>query len=183
MDWELKKTAAFRQLSKSVFKESSKFSFPSGKGTDFRVSRYWIFFGFRQDNEGFRDRQHFFFKVLDSISGLIFRKLSVLRSGFQRISSFGFSSDVVGFQRTNSFGSSSDLLGFQLWALSFQPWAFLVFLRTLMVFFGSDHSRASTIQRCEEDYPSHKLFDRTGESFDFRGKTDDNWKFGLNFRL
>jgi hypothetical protein len=63
-------------------------------------------------------------------------------------------------------------LGFKLSALGF-----LVFLRTLMVFFGSDHSRASTIQRCEGFQASHKLFDRAGKSFDFRGKNDDKWIF------
>jgi hypothetical protein len=67
-----KKTAAFRQLSKSVFKESSKFSFPSRKGTDFKRFSELDFRFFPQDNEGFRDRQHFFFKVLDSVLGLIF---------------------------------------------------------------------------------------------------------------
>jgi hypothetical protein len=48
----------------NLFRASSKFSFPSRKGTDFKVSQYWIFFGFRQDNEGFRGRQQFF-KALD----------------------------------------------------------------------------------------------------------------------
>jgi hypothetical protein len=60
------------------------------------------------------------------------------------------------------------------WMLLVFPGTFdSVFLRTLMVFFGSDHLRASTIQRCEAFEASHKLFDKSGESLDFREKTDD----------
>jgi len=113
-----KKTAARRQLFKSVFKESSNFSFPSRKGTDFRVSRYWIFFGFRQDNEGsgsstFFSRNwilnvksqyvelfQFLVRVFKGSVRSVFLRMPAVFPGLIR---FGFSSDADGFLRTGSF--------------------------------------------------------------------------------
>jgi hypothetical protein len=78
--------------------------------------------------------------------------------GFLVFQRFGF----FGFRRI--FGFSQVRILWFLLDLSF--WFFK----------GSNHSRASTIQRCKALKALHSLFDRGGKSFDFRDFNVDEWK-------
>ena len=99
--------------------------------------------------------QQFFSRIWISISQVLIFSNGLIRFfGFHRIRLvFKGCSDWV-FR----FGYFEFFLGF--------GWFFSV--RILSVFIGSDHSRASTIQRCKRFHASHSLFDRQGKTFDFR---------------
>jgi len=91
---------------------------------------------------------------------LVFLALSFGLSAFSDRFSFGLDSGFSQFGfRLVSQDSVFQALSFRLYAFSF-----------------SDHSRASTIQRCDGFYASHSLFDRGSQSFDF-------WDFYVDKRI
>jgi hypothetical protein len=112
-----KKQLPFGSRPNLFLKSHQNLVFRQEKVQILKVFRYWIFSVLRQDNEGFRDRQHFF-QGIGFGFGLICLKFSLRCSGFQRISLFWFFFGCCRFSKDQFV---------------------LVFLRMLPVFKGSIH--------------------------------------------